>query len=415
LNFFSLGFYLAAGEVLTVISKTSFQNWAVRIGCHSDLLNDKDPLKRYPSITKSIDIISTTTKVTSPFGGLIYLVSTSNQTSSISVTLSNVVRASFYDIDNPSGSWWSTNPPAPWAEIQGKYLTMALPAAAIKNLEDPKSVAQYYDEVIQEFHRVRSTTPLRRERIVPDIEISVGYMHAGYPIMTYLDVVTVDSKHPVVPMQLNVPFLKQKGSWGHFHEIGHNLQKAWWTFDGTVEVTNNIFSLLGGWICCKIPVLENEWMKGRYEALATLINNGYLYRSKDEAYNFYKSDASSFIVLYALLINQFGWETFRKTFAAYESPTGPRPTVNQDKIDTWVIELSKASGRNLLPFFDIWRMPVSAACVQTVNALRLPVHVPQNTDFPYSKFNPDYLNQIRTNYKYYSNSISVANAFGRRK
>jgi len=25
--------------------------------------------------------------------------------------------------------------------------------------------------------------------------------------------------------------------------MGHNMQRGWWTFDGTTEVTTNIFSL----------------------------------------------------------------------------------------------------------------------------------------------------------------------------
>ena len=32
-------------------------------------------------------------------------------------------------------------------------------------------------------------------------------------------------------------------SWGFFHEMGHNHQQPDWTFDGTGEVTNNVFVL----------------------------------------------------------------------------------------------------------------------------------------------------------------------------
>ena len=62
---------------------------------------------------------------------------------------------------------------------------------------------------IEELHRVRSTSPLRREWLVPDIEISVGYMHSEYPIMTWPDFFTVDSYYPVVPLlQMEVTFLE---------------------------------------------------------------------------------------------------------------------------------------------------------------------------------------------------------------
>src|SRR5687767_13981526 len=73
----------------------------------------------------------------------------------------------------------------------------------------------------------------RPERIVADVQISAGYMHSGYPIMTHLDSVAQ-----------TVQFHRMKsGTWGHFHELGHNHQRGEWTFSGTGEVTCNWFSL----------------------------------------------------------------------------------------------------------------------------------------------------------------------------
>jgi hypothetical protein len=69
----------------------------------------------------------------------------------------------------------------------------------------------------------------RPERMVHDAAISVGYMHAGYPIMTFLDVVegTLDP---------------QAGHWGHLHELGHNFQDGPWTWGCTGEVSCNWFA-----------------------------------------------------------------------------------------------------------------------------------------------------------------------------
>ena len=44
-----------------------------------------------------------------------------------------------------------------------------------------------------------------------------------------------------------------KGNWGFFHELGHNHQERDWTFDGTVEVTCNWFSLYVFDKLCGIP------------------------------------------------------------------------------------------------------------------------------------------------------------------
>jgi hypothetical protein len=64
-------------------------------------------------------------------------------------------------------------------------------------------------------------------------------MHSGYPIVTGLDVATVTNNYFV----FNMTNLLANGHWGIFHEMGHNMQRGWWTFDGTTEVTTNIFSL----------------------------------------------------------------------------------------------------------------------------------------------------------------------------
>ena len=59
-------------------------------------------------------------------------------------------------------------------------------------------------------------------------------MHSGYPIMTHLD---------AAERMVNVELLSTKGDWGLFHEMGHNHQSPDWTFDGTTEVTCNLFAL----------------------------------------------------------------------------------------------------------------------------------------------------------------------------
>ena len=74
----------------------------------------------------------------------------------------------------------------------------------------------------------------RPERYVADEQISAGYMHAGYPIMTHLD---------AAPRFVDLANLSTKGDWGMFHEMGHNHQHRDWTFGGTTEVTCNLFSL----------------------------------------------------------------------------------------------------------------------------------------------------------------------------
>eukprot|EP00922_Rhytidocystis_sp_ex-Travisia-forbesii_P027893 GHVS01040938.1.p1 GENE.GHVS01040938.1~~GHVS01040938.1.p1 ORF type:complete len:1609 (-),score=260.66 GHVS01040938.1:232-4668(-) len=63
--------------------------------------------------------------------------------------------------------------------------------------------------------------------------------------------------------------LPSNGSWGLFHELGHNRQKPEWTSEGMGEVTVNIFTLCCMYRCCNITTpLETKWMvNNRQEAM----------------------------------------------------------------------------------------------------------------------------------------------------
>ena len=65
-------------------------------------------------------------------------------------------------------------------------------------------------------------------------------MHSGYPIVTSMDVANSSNCNKFL---LNYTTLTTLGQWGIFHELGHNMQRSWWTPPGTEEVTTNIFSL----------------------------------------------------------------------------------------------------------------------------------------------------------------------------
>jgi len=43
--------------------------------------------------------------------------------------------------------------PAPWAELEGKYMTFYLPSDQIRDLEDPAPALRFYDEVVS--HKIR--------------------------------------------------------------------------------------------------------------------------------------------------------------------------------------------------------------------------------------------------------------------
>ena len=108
----------------------------------------------------------------------------------------------------------------------------------------------FWNDIIDKYAELLSLPPKRRrpERFVSDVQISLGYMHSGYPLMTMLDITStmVDKER--------IKSNGHKGVWGLFHELGHNHQSSDWTFDGTTEVTVNLFSLYLMETICGIPI-----------------------------------------------------------------------------------------------------------------------------------------------------------------
>lgn len=54
-------------------------------------------------------------------------------------------------------------------------------------------------------------------------------MHSGYPIVTHLDVASPSYSNFLFSYENYI----NSGSWGIYHEIGHNFQRSWWTYSGT--------------------------------------------------------------------------------------------------------------------------------------------------------------------------------------
>jgi hypothetical protein len=132
------------------------------------------------------------------------------------------------------------------------------------------------------------------ERVVSDAEISIGWMHSGYPIKCYLD----SAKDSV-----NVRKLKTQGNWGFYHELGHNHQSSLWTYSGYTEVTNNLFSLY-----CMEKISGKKLGEGHGEDLAVM--------AAEMALDPKAHAASPFHLLsqYYFPVKQFGWQSLRDTF-----------------------------------------------------------------------------------------------------
>lgn len=360
----STGLYAAAGETITVILPENLadKGYAVRIGCHSDTLYHLDKWERAPDITRSVPLVTATTKTASAFGGLIYIEvpARAKDDAPFTATIQNGVPAPLFVLGQDDDAKWKEIRlrPAPWAEMACDKLIISFPSEVGRLVNNPTELMTFWKKVVEAQDDITNQAAERKrpERIVADAQISAGYMHSGYPIMIPTS---------AAPEMVTFGKLKFPG-WGFYHEIGHNHQRGDFTFDGTGEVTNNVIGMY-----CYHEVLKKDWLIG-HPAITEEERKENVQKIKKSADKWQDWKSSPFLALttYIQLIQEFGWESWRKylhSFAGNEF--GPAPKGDDERRDQFLVRYSKITNKNLGPFFDAWGIPVSAAAKAEVSKL----------------------------------------------
>ncbi len=355
----STGLYAAPGEIVTVTLSDGGEGKGLfaRIGCHTDRLWDKPSWKRHPEISRRFALTRPRTSIANSHGGLIYVEVPSGREGSAQVAIGKAVRAPRFVHGKTSVDKWRKEIrayPAPWAELISSKVILTVPSASIRELDDPEALMAFWDGVLDCYSdlgmRPLSTRP---QRIVPDVQISAGYMHAGYPIMTHMDVAEKLTRVEDLP-----------GSWGLWHELGHNHQQPDWTFTGTGEVTCNLFTLY-------VEERLTGTLPSRYPKLKDLADKAKKHIEAGAPFDAWKRDPFLALWMYVQLQDAFGWGPFQQVFEEYRDlPRDEHPKTDDEKRDQWLVRMSKATDRDLGPFFQRWGVPTSEEARRQVADLR---------------------------------------------
>lgn len=368
----STGVYSAPGETIEVAIPTDATKagLGLRIGTHTDGLWHHDKWSRFPEISYATTLKQTVTRFGNPFGGIVYItVPGGCRLGVIQVTVKGVVEMPLFVLGQTPLHLWRTiirNHPAPWAELATKKIILTVPASVVRTLDDPESLLNVWDAGMDALADLAATPRerVRPERICCDQQISAGYMHSGYPIMTFLD---------VPPTMVDRDKLVQGGAkvcWGFWHELGHNHQSGPWTFGGTGETTCNLFSLY----CCERvsnePVTKSVWLNPseRNKRVQKYFADGAKFEE-------WCADPGLSLMFFAQLQQAFGWGAYQRLFAEYRAAKPEDLPKNDDeKRDQFLMRLSRQVGRNLGPFFQAWGIPTSETARKSVEGL--PVWLP---------------------------------------
>ncbi|MFM7136909.1 MAG: M60 family metallopeptidase, partial [Planctomycetota bacterium] len=384
------GLYAAPGELVTVRVPAALvgQGFTVRVGGHTDDISSRESWSRVPSgVSRSFAIAATEVAVANAFGGAIYLdfggqaSGTSPGLGAISSEVDGAIEAPLFVLGQTTNAEWIAglrDRPAPYAELVSNRVAFSVPSAWIRSLDNPAAVMAAWDDAIAFQDYVGGFEALRTgpDRFNIDVQISVGWLHSGYP-----------TQGPVAYGSgfLDPAVLVSSGDWGLMHEFGHEQQRqpalGWgydtnpWTFEGDVEISANIFAnaalermapeARGGWAWSIHP---DEVMR---KAAAQAADTGHP--------GFEQKDPHAFF--FQLADGPWGWEGYRTVMSGYVADAQSRPAAlprtNQEKKDQWLIRWSEATGFDMRQYMvGSWGLEVSQAALDAVAAMNLPNWMP---------------------------------------
>uniref|UniRef100_A0A3B3VHR6 TRPM8 channel-associated factor homolog n=1 Tax=Poecilia latipinna TaxID=48699 RepID=A0A3B3VHR6_9TELE len=321
----------------------------IQIGCQSDTLVKKK-LQRAPRVIKRFPVTSERMQVWNLWGGLIYLLAPRDvKVEDEKIVVQEAITAPYYKSGVTKEADWSSlrKAPAPWAEMEFENIILTVPSHLIRDLENVLEVEKLWNGIMKGVADLAVIPQkfIRKERIVADVQISAGWMHAGYPIMM----------HSSAGAELfNPQDARTKGLWGEIHELGHNQQRSPWEFPPhTGEATCNLWS-----------VYVHE------EVLGLNREKRYIEEYVKGGKNLSDWNVWTALETYLQLQEKFGWDAFKKVFAAYHDMTN-HPNDKEVKMNLYAETFSRAVNMNLTGFFKAWGWPIQRATEEKLSDLPL--------------------------------------------
>ncbi|KAI1894076.1 hypothetical protein AGOR_G00130270 [Albula goreensis] len=365
----STGLYLSPGmkTYIAIPPEIVKKGWKVQIGCQTDNIGKAAELKRAPVVFERFPIQSEMIQVSNLWGGLIYLVAPpKSKVGEVEIVVEKSIRAPYYK-ETSVEDWVGgiRDAPAPWAEMEFENIIITMRSKVVRELDRPDEVAEFWDSIMRAVADLAASPAKlpRKERYVADVQISHGFMHAGYPVMMHSGSAT---------NLVNPALARKKGIWGAIHELGHNQQRGAWEFPPhTTECTCNLWSLY-----VHETVLGMERTQ-THKAINPVSRKKRVARFLKEG-SLAIWDVWMALETYMQLQEAFGWDAYKKVFAEYRHMKKV-PKDKKSKMNLYAETFSRAVNRNLAPFFKAWAWPIQPDVEQKLADL------PEWTDHPMVK------------------------------
>ena len=221
------GLFAVAGEPLTVTLPKGMEKEGLRlrIGTTTCRVTKHEKWQRAPVVDVEVPLDKTETRLSSPFGGMVYVTVPGGKVGTTGVRICPASPPPWFVKGRDSAAFWRKelrNLPAPMAEIESDKIVFTLPSSFIRNMEDPLLLLEVWSKIM-DLDAKLTAIPSKRsspERFCVDVQLCAGFMHAGYPIM-----IPKVSARLLVDTQ-TISTGSAENVWGFFHEMGHNHQRV---------------------------------------------------------------------------------------------------------------------------------------------------------------------------------------------
>jgi len=355
------GLYAPPGTVLkiSIPDRATDAGLVAQIGVHVDKTFHLKRWKRFPHISREWKLNQPVTKIAGAFGGLVIIgVPPGCALGDIEIKISGGVPAPAFVLGKTTAEEWNSGlkeAPGAWGYIESTDFCSYLSRSVLAKIDDPERVARYWQSVMSAADKYLGYGDWRKrgEGAYTDLDISVGYGHAGYPVvMAYGDSDALVKRGP------------DSGDWGFLHEIGHTFQDS---FDGNytiathAEVDVNLVPGIAKMLIHDETCIDNRAhntfnAKPRLAAVKLFQALPPAEQTWDRAC---KSPAA--YDFYFTLAECFGWELYERAFGRlmgflkYPDDEPELKALNQrnpnNKRDRFFLLFCQESGHNLLPHF----------------------------------------------------------------
>lgn len=361
------GLYARPGVPITVTipAAAAAAGLKVEIGIHTDRNWNLSAWRRAPQISRTEELKTRVTKVGNAFGGLVSILVPANcQLGDTEATIAGAVEAPVFTLGKTTEAEWNRrakHAPGAWGYIETPKWTGYVPREILQTIDHPQPIAEYWQKVVETADEFMGYAKWRRrgEAMLTDRDITVGYGHAGYPVM----MAYAAEEEGARALVERGP---QRGDWGFLHELGHTFQDS---FDGEytiathAEVDVNLVPAIVIMLVHNRTAWDNN-SHGTFDA-RNRAKDMAAWDAKPEAERTWDKACKGSSVAYDFYFTMaecFGWDLYKRALgrlADWLHEPGKDPDLDaldrkspNYKRDRLFLCFSQAAGRNLLPHFQ---------------------------------------------------------------